>query len=145
MVQCPDTHLFCKPCLTSYVATRLGEGNPHIRCMDISGCTLAFSESELSRVLTSKLLSLYHRTKQVKEIEDAGLEGLESCPFCEYKCVIEGDTERLFRCESEECGVVSCRSCKKVVSEPHFAPVLSWALGLGIDECPYVGPSSKEL
>lgn len=58
--------------------------------------------------------------KQQKEIEDAGLEGLEECPFCEWKCVIEAsrEEEKLFRCGNEEggCGVVSCRMCKKEVS-----------------------------
>ena len=62
-------------------------------------------------------MSLYERVKQQKEVEAAGLEGLEECPFCEWKCVIENEQERLFRCGNEEggCGVVSCRGCKKVV------------------------------
>jgi hypothetical protein len=30
--------------------------------------------------------------------------------------VIEGDEERLFRCEDPQCGVISCRKCKKPVS-----------------------------
>jgi len=55
--------------------------------------------------LDAKLLELYGRVKQ-KEIEDAGLEGLEECPFCEWKCVIEAsrEEEELFRCGNE--GVV---------------------------------------
>ncbi|KAI0351122.1 hypothetical protein OH77DRAFT_1411714 [Trametes cingulata] len=61
----------------------------------------------------AKLLELWERVKQRKEIEAAGLEGLEECPFCEYKVVIENDMERLFRCENEACGTVTCRQCKK--------------------------------
>lgn len=78
-------------------------------------------------------MELWERIKQEKAIEQAGIEGLEvlclishivyltysfplqSCPFCSYSVVIENEQERLFRCESEECGIVSCRACKKEV------------------------------
>ncbi|KAI6029930.1 hypothetical protein BKA83DRAFT_4225342, partial [Pisolithus microcarpus] len=113
MVQCPDAHLFCKSCMTSYSSTLLGEHNPNIVCMDQSGCKLPFPESELKCFLTSKMLELYERVKQRKEIEAAGLENLEECPFCEYKCVIDNEMEKLFRCENVECGAVTCRACKR--------------------------------
>jgi E3 ubiquitin-protein ligase RNF216 len=116
MTQCPDAHLFCVDCLTSYASSRLGEHNPAIECMDQSGCKLLFTPSELRRILSPKLLDLYERVSQRKELEAAGLEGLEECPFCEYQVVIENDQEKLFRCEREECGAVSCRKCKKLVS-----------------------------
>lgn len=116
MVQCPETHLFCTSCMISYAETKLGEHDARIVCMDQSGCKLPFPESELRRFLTPKLLELYERVKQRKEIEAAGLEGLEECPFCEYKVVIENEQERLFRCENEACGAVTCRQCKKLVS-----------------------------
>ncbi|KAH7929949.1 hypothetical protein BV22DRAFT_1028918 [Leucogyrophana mollusca] len=114
MIQCPEAHLFCNTCMMSYASNLLGEHNPNIVCMDQSGCKLSFPESELERFLSPKLLELYHRVKQRKEIEAAGLENLEECPFCEYKCVIENEMEKLFRCENTECGAVSCRECKKL-------------------------------
>ncbi|KAI0753809.1 hypothetical protein C8Q74DRAFT_1211250 [Fomes fomentarius] len=114
MVQCPEAHLFCTSCMISYAETKLGEHDARIVCMDQSGCKLPFPESELRRFLTPKLLELYERVKQRKEIEAAGLEGLEECPFCEYKVVIENEQERLFRCENEACGAVTCRKCKKL-------------------------------
>lgn len=121
MIQCPDCHLFCSTCMTSYASTLLGSHDPAILCMDQSGCKLAFPESELRRFLTTKLFALYQRVKQRKEIEAAGLENLEECPFCEYKVVIENEGEKLFRCESADCGAVSCRQCKKPVrSRLHF-------------------------
>ncbi|KAG2352593.1 hypothetical protein BDR07DRAFT_1313156 [Suillus spraguei] len=113
MVQCPEAHLFCKSCMSSYASNLLGEHNPNIVCMDQSGCKLLFPQSELERFLTPKLLELYHRVKQRKDIEAAGLENLEECPFCDYKCVIENEMEKLFRCENADCGAVSCRECKK--------------------------------
>ncbi|KAG8216970.1 hypothetical protein J3R82DRAFT_7275 [Butyriboletus roseoflavus] len=113
MIQCPEAHLFCKSCMTSYASNLLGEHNPNIVCMDQSGCKLPFPESELCRFLSSKLLELYYRVKQQKEIEAAGLENLEECPFCEYKCVIENEMEKLFRCENPGCSAITCRMCKK--------------------------------
>ena len=72
-------------------------------------------------------MDLYDRVKQQKEIEDAGLEDLEECPFCEWKCEIEAskEQEKLFRCGNEEggCGVVSCRMCKKEVR-----PYVRWTV-----------------
>jgi TRIAD3 protein (E3 ubiquitin-protein ligase RNF216) len=78
-------------------------------------------------------MALYERVKQRKEVEAAGIEGLEECPFCEYKCVIENEHEKLFTCRNEEggCAAVrfvymvpslgchltlpfSCRQCKKL-------------------------------
>ncbi|KAH9926626.1 uncharacterized protein BXZ73DRAFT_19576, partial [Epithele typhae] len=114
MVQCPEAHLFCMSCMTTYAETKLGEHDAHIVCMDQSGCKLPFPDSELRRFLTPKLLELYERIQQRKEIEAAGLEGLEECPFCEYKVVIENEHERLFRCDNTECGAVTCRQCKKL-------------------------------
>ncbi|KAG2353771.1 hypothetical protein BDR07DRAFT_1454389 [Suillus spraguei] len=113
MVQCPEAHLFCKSCMSSYASNLLGEHNPNIVCVDQSGCKLLFSQSELERFLTPKLLELYHRMRQRNDIEAAGLENLEECPFCDYKCVIQNEMEKLFRCEDADCGVVSCRKCKK--------------------------------
>ncbi|KAF8532182.1 hypothetical protein JB92DRAFT_2845293 [Gautieria morchelliformis] len=113
MVQCPEAHLFCRSCCRAYASTQLGQHDHRLRCMDQSGCKELFHECELARFLPEKLLALYHRLKQQKEIAAAELEGLEECPFCEYKVVIENPDEKLFRCESADCGEVSCRACKK--------------------------------
>ena len=61
----------------------------------------------------------------MKEIEDAGLEGLEECPFCDFKVVIDNEEEKLFRCQKEDCMAVSCRACKKLVSCIIIKDVLS--------------------
>lgn len=116
IVQCPEAHLFCISCISTYASSKLGAHDADLVCVHQSGCKLPFPSSELRRFLPEKLMSLYERVKQQKEVEAAGLEGLEECPFCEWKCVIENEQERLFRCGNEEggCGVVSCRGCKKV-------------------------------
>lgn len=139
MVQCPEAHLFCKECMKSYVSDRLGQHDPKICCMDQSGCKAMFPESELTRFLDAKLLSLFHRVKQTKEIEAAGLEGLEECPFCEYKVVIDNPHEKLFRCENDDCGVVSCRACKKAVgvtsTQLRSRPILNFPISFARNIC----------
>jgi hypothetical protein len=63
-----------------------------------------------------RTLEVYHNILQRKELEAAGIQGLESCPACEYAVVIENENEKLFRCEMEDCGLVSCRACRREVS-----------------------------
>ena len=117
MAQCTDTHLFCKSCVTSYASAKLGEQNSDLHCMDISGCRMAFPDSELRRVLPERLFGLYEQIRQRRDIELAEIEGLEECPFCDFKAVIDVDFEedKVLRCQNEECGMSSCRKCKTEV------------------------------
>lgn len=113
MVQCPDAHLFCRGCARRSAEECIGNRKTNLLCMDQSDCKLPFSESEIQRFLPAKTFELWHRIKQEQELELAQIPGLESCPFCSYAVVIENEQERLFRCENSQCGVVSCRECKK--------------------------------
>jgi E3 ubiquitin-protein ligase RNF216 len=101
--------------MLQYCETLLGAQNHEIKCMDQSACKGLFPQSELTRFLTPKLMELFLRIKQRKEIAAAGLHGLEECPFCDFKMVIENEQEKLFRCQNDECLAVSCRQCKKPV------------------------------
>ncbi|TFY70302.1 hypothetical protein EVG20_g2704 [Dentipellis fragilis] len=105
MIQCPDAHLFCCDCVIAYAGTKLGEHNPNLTCMDTSQCPLRFPDSELRRILPDKLFALYERVRQRREVEAAGLDSLEECPFCDWKAIIEADFEedKVFRCQNEEC------------------------------------------
>ncbi|KAK2467968.1 hypothetical protein APHAL10511_000263 [Amanita phalloides] len=118
MIQCPEAHLFCKSCVINYASNQLGIHDIRLKCMDQSGCSFLFPDFELRRVLPQKLIDLYDRLKQQKEIEEADLEGLEECPFCDYKCVMDVDMtqEKLFRCGNYDggCGAISCRECKRL-------------------------------
>ncbi len=107
--------------MIQYAETLLGAQNHEIKCMDQSSCQELFPQSELERFLSGRLMDLYLRIKQRKEIAAAGLSGLEECPFCEFKVVIENEHEKLFRCQNEECLSVSCRQCKKAVSLSIFS------------------------
>ncbi|KAF8626497.1 hypothetical protein AX17_006551 [Amanita inopinata Kibby_2008] len=122
MIQCPEAHLFCKTCVSTYASNLLGSHDINLKCMHQSGCSVLFPDSELRRVLSVGLLELYDRLKQQREIAEADLEGLEECPFCDWKCVMEMDRtqEKLFRCGNSagDCGAVSCRECKRLEHLP---------------------------
>jgi hypothetical protein len=94
-----------------------------INCIDQSGCAAPIPESELRRFLPDGMMKLWERVKQRKEIEAAGLGGLEECPFCDYAVIIDDAEDKLLRCENlDVCGVVSCRTCKKSVSKLFCSP-----------------------
>ncbi|KAF7305009.1 hypothetical protein MKEN_01215900 [Mycena kentingensis (nom. inval.)] len=114
MIQCPEGHLFCTPCMTQYAETLLGSHDIRIICMDQSGCKLAFPVDQLRRFLTPKLYALYERIRANKEVAAAGLEDIEECPFCDFKLVIENDQEKLFVCRNDDCAAVTCRQCKQL-------------------------------
>lgn len=86
--------------------------------MDMSGCTAEYTERVIATAVSSKTMSLYQRLRQLKDLEMAAIEGLETCPFCPFAVVIENEQEKLFRCQNEECKKVTCRSCKRPVSKP---------------------------
>ena len=127
MVQCPDAHLFCSTCISTYASSQLGAHNSSLTCIQSpSLCPLPFPPSELKRILPVTLYDLYERLEQQKQIAQAQLADLEECPFCEWKCVLEASAEedKLFRCGNEEdCGAVSCRGCRKLVCRD-FLPCL---------------------
>ncbi|ORX36468.1 hypothetical protein BD324DRAFT_651707 [Kockovaella imperatae] len=113
MFQCDEGHLFCRDCAKMHAETKLGEQKTVIDCMDGSGCKALFPDSELKRLLPVKLLELYHRLKQAAELAQASIDGLESCPGCDYAAIIENPQEKLFKCENEACMQISCRQCKR--------------------------------
>ena len=81
--------------------------------MDTSGCQSRFAERELARLLPLKSLDLLQRLQLAEELEEADIEGLETCPSCPWAVVIDNPEEKLFRCMNESCGKVSCRQCRK--------------------------------
>jgi TRIAD3 protein (E3 ubiquitin-protein ligase RNF216) len=51
--------------------------------------------------------------QQQDDIMKANLDGLEDCPFCEFKAIYPPPEEdREFRCLNPDCEMVSCRLCK---------------------------------
>ncbi|KAL4893509.1 hypothetical protein BDV59DRAFT_177517 [Aspergillus ambiguus] len=109
----PNAHPFCYTCVRKSAETQVGLMKHQVHCMDTSGCTAKFTRSRLHTALGSALLDKLDALQQDDEIQQANLEGLESCPFCDFKAIcapVEEDRE--FRCLKPSCEMVSCRLCK---------------------------------
>lgn len=48
------------------------------------------------------------RLKQAQEIKDAGIEGLETCAFCDYSVILSPDLKTI-NCLNLECKKETCR------------------------------------
>ncbi|GAA5899738.1 hypothetical protein JCM6882_005425 [Rhodosporidiobolus microsporus] len=113
MVTCDLGCPFCKECAKMNAESQIGMRKFILPCMSTSGCSSTFCEQEAQRFLPRKTLAALHKIRQEKEVDGAGIEGLEQCPFCPFAYIIENPDERLFHCQRDDCGVVSCRQCKK--------------------------------
>ncbi|KAK6835382.1 hypothetical protein RU639_002238 [Aspergillus parasiticus] len=115
MVPCEGgtVHLFCFRCIRKTAETQIGMMKYKLQCLDMSGCKAKFARGYLKKALGSSLMGKLDHLQQQHEVEQAGLEGLESCPFCDFKGIcppVEEDRE--FRCCNPSCETVSCRLCK---------------------------------
>ncbi|CAG2064970.1 unnamed protein product, partial [Timema podura] len=55
--------------------------------------------------------------KQMEEVKAAGIEDLESCPFCDFATILPND-DKVFRCLNLDCMKESCRLCKELNHVP---------------------------
>lgn len=68
-------------------------------------------------VLDSVTFAKLAQRKQIEEIEKANIDGLESCPFCDF-ATIPDPHDKLFFCLNKDCMKESCRKCRKVSHIP---------------------------
>ncbi|PWY89012.1 hypothetical protein BO70DRAFT_158549 [Aspergillus heteromorphus CBS 117.55] len=107
-----EIHFFCHTCMRKTAETQIGLMKYKLQCMDTSGCQESFSRTQLEKALGSPLMKKIDSLQQQDEIEQAGLEGLEGCPFCDFKAICPPVGEdREFRCSNPTCEVTSCRLC----------------------------------
>lgn len=109
-----DVHFFCYSCLRGFTETQIGLMKYELRCFDTSGCQAGFGRSHLKEALGETIMEKLDSLRQEDEISRACLDGLEGCPFCEFKAIcppVEEDRE--FRCCNPECELVSCRLCRE--------------------------------
>ncbi|PYH43976.1 E3 ubiquitin-protein ligase RNF216 [Aspergillus saccharolyticus JOP 1030-1] len=109
-----DVHFFCYTCMQSSAKTQIGLMRYKLQCFDGSGCQAQFDRHGLRHALGKKIMDKLDALQQQDEIQQAGLQGLESCPFCDYHAIcppVEEDRE--FYCLNPDCEVISCRMCKE--------------------------------
>lgn len=82
-------------------------------------CSAGFSAIEKSKFLDNKLQMALDRIEAETALRLAGLDSLETCPFCPYAAEYPSvEDNKEFRCENPECAIVSCRLCRKETHLP---------------------------
>ncbi|GAA6012212.1 hypothetical protein JCM10207_002762 [Rhodosporidiobolus poonsookiae] len=113
MVTCLEGCAFCKDCARMNAESQIGMRKFVLPCMSTSGCTSTFPDREAGTYLSRKTLAALHKIRSEKEIGGAEIEGLKQCPFCPFAYIVENPDERLFHCQRDDCGIVSCLQCQK--------------------------------
>ncbi|KAI1079143.1 hypothetical protein F5B20DRAFT_571157 [Whalleya microplaca] len=121
MIRCngETVHWFCRDCMRSQAETVIGLSKWELTCMSMDSCSAGFSANQRPLFLDKKLGTALDRIEQEAMLRMAGIENLESCPFCPYAAEyppVEVDKE--FRCDNEDCYRVSCRLCRKETHIP---------------------------
>ncbi|KAJ8123557.1 hypothetical protein O1611_g9559 [Lasiodiplodia mahajangana] len=121
MIQCEGEmmHWFCRTCMRSQAESQIGMAKYELACMSLDGCTAGFSQSQRAMFLDKKLTIALDRIEQEAVLRMAGIENLETCPFCPYAAEyppVEVDKE--FRCDNPRCQLVSCRLCRRETHIP---------------------------
>nr|CAD7261137.1 unnamed protein product [Timema shepardi] len=111
MAACNDGHLFCKECVKRGAETQIGDDKTVFPCL--TTCEAEFSLKTLQAVLKPSIFSRMLQRKQMEEVKAAGIEDLESCPFCDFATILPND-DKVFRCLNPDCMKESCRLCKEL-------------------------------
>jgi TRIAD3 protein (E3 ubiquitin-protein ligase RNF216) len=116
MVHCENDrlrHWFCRVCSKQMAENEIGNSKYKISCMSMEGCEYGFSREMKGHFLDDKATIALDRNEQEEMLRLAGIENLESCPFCPYAAEYPPiEQERLFHCQAPDCERVSCRLCK---------------------------------
>jgi len=105
-------HSFCFTCVSGLAESQVGLMKYEMRCMDATNCPASLSWHAMAKAIDIKTFDRLEFNKQQAEIMAAGLEGLEQCPFCDFKAICDTiDVNPVFACQNPECEVASCRKC----------------------------------
>jgi len=121
MVHCngETLHWFCRSCAKQMAETQIGLSKYHLACMSMDGCTAGFSRDQRDTFLDNKLIIALDRIEQEAVLRMAGIENLETCPFCPFAAECPPvEINREFTCQNPECEMVSCRMCRRETHIP---------------------------
>ncbi|KAB0794949.1 hypothetical protein PPYR_11788 [Photinus pyralis] len=116
IASCEAGCMFCKYCVRKSAEIAFGDGKLDFPCL--GDCESHFTLPVLQDVINPKMFSVIASKKQVEEVKAAGIEDLETCPFCDFAAIPARD-DKLFRCLNPQCMKESCRMCK----EPSHVPL----------------------
>ncbi|KAI1095048.1 hypothetical protein F5B19DRAFT_443173 [Rostrohypoxylon terebratum] len=116
MIHCDGetTHRFCRDCMKSQVETNIGLSKHELSCMSMDGCSGSFDGAQRKLFLDKKTIMALERLEFEASLRMAGIENLETCPFCPYAAEYPPpEVNKEFRCENPGCEKISCRLCRK--------------------------------
>ncbi|KAK5103681.1 hypothetical protein LTS08_003099 [Lithohypha guttulata] len=112
-------HSFCFDCVGKLADTQVGLMKYEMVCMDESGCKEKLDMESVGRAIPIKTFDRLLFNQQQAEIAAANLEGLEQCPFCDFKAICDPvETDTTFSCQSPACFKVTCRKCHEISHLP---------------------------
>jgi len=118
MLPCQGGHFFCKECIQRGSKVAIGDGKTQLKCL--VECDQVFKLSTLQTILKANVFSKWLKKIQVDELERAGVEGLEQCPFCPFATIMNSTPEdnKIFKCQNSDCAKESCRLCHEMSHIP---------------------------
>lgn len=136
MVHCSsetEFHWFCMVCPKAYAETQVGQGKHELVCFSTDTCQGGFSNDQRQLFMDEKLTIALDRIEAEAALRLAGIENLESCPFCPFAAEYPPVEEtKLFYCQNEFCYTVSCRLCKKESHIPKSCEEFAKENGLSV-------------
>ncbi|KAL0764097.1 hypothetical protein CaCOL14_013424 [Colletotrichum acutatum] len=120
MVCCKNgNHFFCVDCARRNAETVVGLSKFEITCMSTDGCDAGFAHQERARFIDHRLSQALDRIEFEANLQMAGIDDLETCPFCPYAAEYPSvGINKEFKCENPDCHVVSCRLCREETHIP---------------------------
>nr|XP_023023471.1 E3 ubiquitin-protein ligase RNF216-like [Leptinotarsa decemlineata] len=106
---CMKDCVFCKDCVKTGTENVIGKGEIKFPCFN--NCGAEFSFQTLQMVLPKNIFERLTQRSASEEIKKANVDGLETCPFCDFAMVLP-ENEKIFKCINEECLIESCRQCR---------------------------------
>jgi TRIAD3 protein (E3 ubiquitin-protein ligase RNF216) len=79
-----------------------------------SDCKGVYAKKMLRPLLDKSIMDRMERLEQNEQLKN--IDGIEECPFCNFKAVPLGTT--VFECQNPECEMSSCRECKEPAHVP---------------------------
>ena len=126
-----DMHFFCHGCVSRLADNQIGAMKYEMLCMDGSGCKASLSVEGVAQAVSIKTLDKLAFNQQQAEIAAAGIEGLEQCPFCDFKAICEPvEQDRIFNCQNPDCGRATCRRCNQDAHCPRTCEEVKAGKGL---------------
>ena len=114
-----NIHFYCSSCIVSHADNQIGLMRYEMNCMHTDGCTAPLSTAGIAQAVPLKTFDRLALNQQQAEISAAGIEGLEQCPFCDFKAICEPMEQNcIFDCQNLDCGRTTCRRCKEDAHVP---------------------------